>query len=52
MHPEQERQSQRVEDRIQEFDEDLGLLNWQITKIEARLRAALEQVNMIDLSPP
>jgi len=52
MHPEQERQAQRVEDRIQELDEDLGFLNLQITKIEARLRTALEWVSTLDLSTP
>ncbi len=52
MNPGQERQAQRVEDRIQELDEDLCYLNLQITKIEVRLRTALEQVSTVDLSTP
>jgi hypothetical protein len=53
MNPEQERQAQakRVEDRIQELDKDLRYLNWQISQLEKMIRRALEQVNMVDLSP-
>jgi hypothetical protein len=54
MNPEQERQAQakRAEDRIRELDEDLRYLNWQMFKLEKRVRTALEQVNMVDLSTP
>jgi len=51
MNPEQQAQAQkkRDEDSIRQFDEDLRYLNWQISKIEVRLRRALEQVKTVDL---
>ena len=54
MHPEQQPQAQakREEDSIRHIDEDLRLLNGQISKLEKMVRTALEQVNMGDLSPP
>ena len=52
MNPEQERQAEakRVEDSLQELDESLRFLNWQISKLERMVRRALEQVDMVDFS--
>jgi hypothetical protein len=49
MNPEQERQAQakRDEDSIRELDEDLLFLNWQISKLEKRIRAVLDQAKII-----
>jgi hypothetical protein len=52
MHPEQERQAQakRAEDSIQQCDEALRFLNWQLSKLEKMIRRALEQMDMVDFS--
>jgi hypothetical protein len=52
MHPEQQAQAKRDEDRIRELDEALHFLNQQLSLIEARLQTALEQVKIINLSTP
>jgi uncharacterized protein YukE len=54
MNPEHQPQAQakRCEDKIQELDEALHSLNWQISKIEKIVRTALEQVTTVDLSTP
>ena len=54
MNPEQQPQAQpkRDEDSIEQLDKDLRSLNWQISKLETMVRAALEQVNRVDLSTP
>jgi hypothetical protein len=54
MNPEQQPQSQAkpCEDTIQEFDEALRYLHWQISKIEVQIRRALERVNTVELSTP
>jgi hypothetical protein len=54
MKPEQQPQAQakRCEDTMQELDEALRVLNWQIFKIEKMIRTALQQVNTRALSIP
>jgi hypothetical protein len=54
MNPEQERQAQakRDEDSIRALDEDLLFLHWQISKLEKRIRAVLDQAKIINLSTP
>ena len=54
MNPEQElhAQAQRLEDKIQELDKNLGFLNLQMSKIEKMVRIALKQVKVVNLSAP
>jgi len=52
MNPEQQPQAhaKQCEDTIQELDEALRALNWQICRIEKMIRTALQQVDTVDLS--
>jgi hypothetical protein len=54
MNPEQQPQSRAksCEDTIQELDEAIRLLNWQMSKIEVRVRRTLEWMNKVRLSTP
>jgi hypothetical protein len=54
MSPEQHLQAhaKRYEDTIQELDETIRLLKWQMSKIEVRIRRALEWMNKVRLSTP
>jgi hypothetical protein len=54
MNPEQEPEAQEklITDSIQQIEENLRLLNWQIYKIEKMIRIALEQVKVVNLSAP
>ena len=45
-------QSKRCEDKIQELDEAIQLLHSQMSKIEVRVRTALEWMNKVRLSTP
>jgi len=52
MHPDQQAQAKRDEDRLRELDEELHFLNWQISQLETMIRTALEQVKIVNLSTP
>ena len=53
MNPEQERQSQekRLEDSMQQIEQDLRFLDWQVSKVQKMIRTALKQVKSVNLSP-
>jgi|SoiMethySBSTD1v2_1073268.scaffolds.fasta_scaffold379485_2 transcriptional regulator NrdR family protein len=54
MHSEQERpvQEKSIEDSIQQIEQDLRLLNWQVSKVGKMIRTALQQAKIRILSPP
>ena len=52
MHPDQQAQAKREEDRLRELDEELRFLRWQIAQLEPMLRTALAQVQIVKLATP
>ena len=54
MSPEHQPQppEKRDEDRLRQLEEDIRVLHRQISKIEARVRKALEQLKTADLLTP
>jgi len=52
MHPDQQAQAKREEDRLRELDEELRFLRWQISQLEPMLRTALAQVQIAKLATP
>jgi len=54
MNPEPERQVQEkpIEDSMQQIEQDLRFLNWQVSKIGKKIRTALKQAKIVNLSAP
>ena len=52
MNSEQKRQVQEkpIEESIEQIEQDLRFLNWQVSKVGKKIRTALKQVNALDLS--
>jgi hypothetical protein len=45
-------QEKPVEESIQQIEQDLRFLSWQVSKIEKMIGMALEEVKELDLSTP